>query len=329
MKSVERHPNQGKHIDLSDSLRRGARVASLHKKKELELHKSLIGEDRSKDVDDKQVKLMNKKASVQEWLDATQIKREDTDAYLRYLTRWHDHHEAQYNPKFPVKFANTRADKDLEMDMEKVAVLGGIARMAGRGAALGSRAVSGASNFAGNQARRFADMRQSGSSGVSALRRRVGEGISSVKRNAVENYNMGRYGNKMSPSQFQANVLKNNPNLAGVKKTIGGPSLANAAPKTVAAPTINPAKTVAGVAQGAGSKGPALKGLVDSAAPHVNKAKQFARENLDYAKGLYNNASPGVQRGAKIGAGVIGAYGAYKAGRAAYNRFEDARYNYR
>lgn len=320
MKSVESHPNQGMHVDLSQSLKRGANLKSLHNKKERELHKRLIGEDRSDDVEDKQSKLghprdikgMQKKASVQEYLDSVQMKREDTDAYLRYLTRWHDHHDNQYNPSFGIKFANTRPDADLNIGIEKVAILGGIARMAGRGVALGNKGIAGASNFAGNQARRLSALRQAGAQRSAAM-----------KRNIVENYNMGRHGSRYgNAASFEAATLKNNPRFASAATPRA--TIPSAAPKTIpsAAPkTVTPTPTPSA---STGSQGPALKRAVEAANPYVDKAKSAIGANVDYAKSMYRNASPNVQRGAKIGAGVIGAYGAYKAGRAAYNRFDRA-----
>lgn len=309
MKSVEKHPNQGMHLDLSYSLRKKRPSDSaLHEKMEKKLHKTLIGEDRSKDVEDKQMKL-TKKASLEDYLNVTQLKREDTEAYLRYLTKFHDHHEAQENPKFPVKFAHTRADAPI--DMEKVAFLGGLARgvgsAVGKGSAAAGRIVGGGARMAGSAVNRASTAKSSLGQWAANKRQAVG-GMGSKLRGA---YNEGRHGSVMgSPAQFEAATLKNNPNLAGTRpqaqRTYGPGAPARQAPQK---PILERASDAVG-----GKVGPTW-----------DKAKSSAKSNLNYAKSRYSQLSPNAKTGVKVGAGLAAAYGGYKAGKAVHNRFQENR----
>jgi hypothetical protein len=307
MKDVERHPNQGKHMDLSYSLRKKRPSDNvLHEKMERKLHKSLIGEDKSKDVEDKQVKLMKKKANLSEYLDAIQIKREDTDAYLRYLTKWHDHHDAQMNPKFGVKFAHTRADA--VVDMEKVAFLGGLARgagaMAGRVSGGVNRAAQGGARMIGSGVNRASSAAGNLSRWASTKR----QAVSGVKSNVVGAYNQARHGSVHGGREaFERATLNANPSLGNAAKpfsTIGKPKMEPPPPRPKP------------ILEAAGDK------YREKVAPVVDDLKARAKDNMSYAKDKYSQMSPAAQRAAKVGGAAVGAYGAYRAGKGVYNRFQ-------
>ncbi len=227
---------------------------------------------------------MNKKASLSEYLDATQIKREDTDAYLRYLGRWHDHHDAQMNPKFGVKFAHTRADA--QVDMEKVAFLGGLAS---RAASATGRAVGGGARMAGSAVNRVS---QAGSR-ISQIGAAGRSRMASAKNSIIGSYNQGRHGSVMgNAAQFEAKTLAANPNLAGPRK----PFQAIGKPQVEYAP----------------------KSGVESLKERLSAASSGAKDR-------FSKLDPRAQTAAKVGAGVVGAYGAYRVGKGAYNRFADNR----
>lgn len=297
-------------MDLSFSLRKKRPSDDvLHEKMEKKLHKSLIGEDRSKDVEDKQVKLMNKKANLTEYLNATQIKREDTDAYMRYLTKWLDHHDTQMNPNFGVKFAHTRADA--VVDLEKVAVLGGLARgvgaMAGRVSGGINRAAQGGARMIGSGVNRAS----SAAGNISQWAANKRQAVAGAKSGMAGAYNQARHGSIHGGREaFERATLNANPSLANPSKPFS----------TIGKPAMQPPP-------------PAQKPLLQSASekfsekvgPALNNAKAAVTENAGYLKDRYSQMSPQAQKALKVGGGVAGAYGAYKAGRGVYNRFQNSR----
>jgi hypothetical protein len=287
---------------------------------------------------------MNKKASLSDYLSATQLKREDTDAYLRYLTKWQDHHENQMNPNYPVKFAHTRADADV--DMEKVAFLGGLARGAGRlvggGTAMAGRAAAGTSAAAGRVVGGGARMASSVATGGARaaggvvgggarMANAAGSAVSGAKNSAsqwVANrrqsgaafrqnlkgaYNQGRHGSVHgNAAAFEAKTLAANPSLGNASRkafdTIGKPEV------------VAPPKPLLSSLSEKASGG--YNAIRDKAGPRIGGGMDNVRDKFT---NMSPNTSKNLGRAAK-GAGLaVGAYGTYRAGKAIYDKVKQSR----